>query len=175
MRLRLSCGLLTDAPKTKVHKTMIPRLTPAQSKRFFAKVIPQSSGCWEWVGAKVRKGYGAFAYNGKTAVTHRLSYRIFKGPIPTGLHVLHSCDNPSCVNPSHLRAGTHAENMQDMLDRNRQNKGEAQHCAKLTEDKVHAIRSKSIKGYSQRYLAKEYGVSQNQIWKVVNRHTWAHV
>jgi len=65
------------------------------------------------------KGYGAFGFDGKVQKAHRVAYMLTHGPIPDGGHILHSCDNPSCVNPDHLRVGTHTENMRDKLARGR--------------------------------------------------------
>ena len=76
--------------------------------------------CWIWPKGKDRKGYGQFHY-GKDATykAHRISYELFNHPIPNGLHVCHTCDVPSCINPEHLWTGTNAENMQDKMKKGR--------------------------------------------------------
>jgi hypothetical protein len=71
------------------------------------------SGCWLWIGPIQNAGYGRTAIDGKSKSAHRLSWEIFRGPIPKGLCVCHACDVPICVNPSHLWLGTHLENIQD--------------------------------------------------------------
>lgn len=82
--------------------------------------IRRSNGCWEWELYTDPKGYGrTFSRIDGEVLTHRISYREFKGPIPDGLHILHSCDNPRCLNPDHLRAGTNEENVQDRVNRHR--------------------------------------------------------
>ena len=77
------------------------------------------NGCWEWTKAKDYDGYGITTYNGKIVGAHRLSYLSFNGPIAQGLFVCHSCDNPSCCNPSHLWLGTNQENQIDNRDKGR--------------------------------------------------------
>lgn len=97
--------------------------------RFFSKV--EFVGyCWVWTGAKkVGKNalpYGFFGVNGKNQLAHRFAYRQFVGPIPSGLYVLHKCDNPSCVNPVHLFLGTAKDNAQDCVSKGR--KYRPTHC-----------------------------------------------
>jgi HNH endonuclease len=80
------------------------------------------SGCWEWNGNRHRNGYGMFDAKNLGYVhakAHRVVYEHRVGPIPDGLELRHTCDNPPCVNPEHLLPGTHAENMADMVERGR--------------------------------------------------------
>ncbi len=77
------------------------------------------SGCWEWTGAYDEDGYGLMKIAGVMHRLPRVSYEMFIGPIPKGLIVLHSCDNPPCFNPAHLEVGTHKKNRQDAFDRGR--------------------------------------------------------
>lgn len=88
------------------------------------------SGCWIWLGATDRDGYGYSRTEGCTRKTHRLSYEVFKGPITLGLLVCHSCDIPSCVNPDHLWLGTQQENIQDAHKKGRARNGQKEktHC-----------------------------------------------
>jgi hypothetical protein len=87
-------------------------------ERFFQKVNKTDS-CWLWTGALNSKGYGSMGFEGKTTSTHRLSYLWFKGEIPEGMFVCHTCDVPSCVNPEHLFLDTNSGNMKDMFKKGR--------------------------------------------------------
>ena len=87
----------------------------------------KETGCWIWSGAKYKNGYGWIKAFGKPVSAHRLSYELHSGPIPDGMEILHSCDNKSCVNPDHLRVGTHAENMREAADRGLMPSGRAHH------------------------------------------------
>ena len=77
-----------------------------------------NTGCWLWSGSVDRKGYGQLTHNQVHMTAHRASYSAFKG-CADGLLVCHDCDQPSCVNPAHLYAGTYADNRSDMLNRKR--------------------------------------------------------
>lgn len=94
--------------------------TPSDIARFNRKVERSEQGCWMWVGAMRPNGYGNFNLGNKTTGAHRAAWILANGPIPDGLQVLHRCDVPSCVNPSHLFLGTQEDNMQDMIAKGRQ-------------------------------------------------------
>lgn len=100
--------------------------------------------CWEWIGSKDVYGYGRIYRAPRTIKAHRLSYQLFKGPLDHRLFILHSCDNPGCVNPEHLRLGTQKDNVTDMIKRGRNTRtkafSERSHCNKgheLTDDNVY--------------------------------------
>jgi len=84
---------------------------PAHQSRFEKFISQHPSGCWNWTGAKTAKGYGRFHLGGNKHA-HRVSYEIYKGPIPNGLVLDHLCRNPNCVNPDHLEPVTLVENIQ---------------------------------------------------------------
>jgi hypothetical protein len=92
------------------------------------RVLP--SGCWEWQGFthKEPNPYGEMSYRGKAQRTHRLSYMLFKGPIPAGLDICHECDYKRCINPDHLFLGTHRDNMLDMRDKRKMYQDRITHC-----------------------------------------------
>jgi hypothetical protein len=156
---------------------------PPASKRpetdFWAKTRFTPSGCIEWTGYTNKDGYGQLRWRRKWAGAHRVAFEITNGPIPDGMKVLHSCDNPPCVSPQHLRSGTHADNARDKVERGRcytgvQRKGEEAHNARLTEAQVREIkRLRSV--CSVAVLAVMFGVSKATISRAVNGVTWPHL
>jgi len=133
--------------------------------------------CWLWQGGK-RGQYGSARYNGRSLGAHQVSYILHYGPIPDGLDILHSCDNPLCVNPKHLRAGTHLENMRDMINkgRDRHPHGEALPTnIKLNDEKVREIRKLIVEGVSHREIGRRFGITDCAVSYIRNRKRWAHV
>lgn len=152
------------------------------SVRFWEKVS-KSSGCWEWTGCKGKKGYGEIGIGGKrgTAFAHRVSYELHHGAIPDGMHILHKCDNPSCVRPDHLFAGTHTDNMRDMWAKERGRcdgagrVGSANGNHRLTEAQVTDILEQLGDGKSRRSIGNQYGVSKTLIGLIAKGKVWKHV
>ncbi len=148
--------------------------------RFWAKVDIQSMNeCWEWQAYCKKAGYGQFKLYGKHKGAHRVSWMIVNGEISDNMFVLHKCDNPSCVNPTHLFLGTPADNMQDMISKARtsyisRNAGEKHPRSKLTRQDVFEIRTlaKTMNRYE---IAKMYDVKYSQISNIINRISWTHI
>lgn len=138
-------------------------------ERFLSKV-QRTESCWLWTGARKPKGYGNIKVNGVAKAAHRVAYELFKGPIPEGMHVLHTCDNPPCVNPDHLYAGTNADNQRDMRTKGRRL------ADKITYPIAQEIRARAaLEQISQGALGREYGISQPMVSMIVNNKRWTHV
>ncbi len=141
------------------------------------RLVNRAGDCWEYTG-KTDHGYARFWFLGKLDYGHRWSYRAFVGPIPEGLHVLHHCDNKRCINPEHLYAGTHQDNMRDMVERGqRKGKmyGEGMPTAKLNDEAVRAIRWLVSKGKTVALISRLYSVNEGTIYMAARGITWAHV
>lgn len=169
--------------RTEYHR-MINRLSrvgihkPA-GERFEKHILNRGNKCWLTDFSKDRRGYARFHIwlgykNLKPVLAHRFAYEYFTGTkIPLGMCVLHHCDNPSCINPTHLYVGTKGDNGLDMRKRKRV-EGSKNGYAKLTEDKVLEIRSIYPK-LSYTKLAKKYNVSISNIEHIIQRTRWDHI
>lgn len=147
--------------------------------RFWRYVKKRSrDDCWLWTAKVERNGYGRIQEGGKGSSqigAHRLSFRIANGFDPEV--VMHTCDNPPCVNPAHLRAGTFKENTADMIAKGRKRTvvplGTNHPRAKLTEDQVRFIRNNPDIGHKR--LAKMFEVGPTTIRSVRSGKNWAHL
>lgn len=130
-------------------------------------------GCRVWLGSLDTIGYGHLRVGGVLQKAHRVAWSDYSGqPVPEGMHVLHSCDVRSCVEPTHLRLGTHQENMNDKVRRGRQSKGTTSGRNSLNDNKVRRIREE---GRSVKYWAVLFGVSERTVQEVVAGKSWRHV
>lgn len=144
----------------------------ALKPRILENVKKLPNGCWNWLGNKDRQGYGYCYFVPGQTKAPRASYRIFKGRIPKDKLIMHSCDNPSCVNPEHLSVGTHAENQAQKAERGRSLRGELNNSAKLTREEVLEI-FRDDRAY--RVIAADYGVSHSVVGNIKRGQTWDHV
>ena len=141
-----------------------------KSKRYewlVTAILERTESCVIWPFAADCRGRGRV----RRQPAHRMAYELLNGPIPSGMHVLHRCDTPACVNPNHLFLGTHADNMRDMADKGRASRGEKSPQAKLTLEQVKAIRENNL---SSRKIAPLYGISDRQIRSIRANQWWKH-
>lgn len=150
--------------------------------------VRQPDACWRWLGRRRDcKGYGGVTIDGRPFQAHRIAFQLFIGPIPDGLEILHSCDNRPCVNPNHLKAGTHSANMAEMVSRGRAATGDRSSArlhperwrrgsthvrAKLTEEVVLQIRASHE---TSREIAARLGLSTSAVSHARTRRSWRHI
>lgn len=161
----------------------LPKLEPVEA-RFWSKVliVDDDTSCWEWSGHRYPDGYGSFSWKGgpftMTAPgAHRVAFYLTNGFVPES--TCHRCDNPPCVRPSHLFAGTHAENVADRHAKGRSRGavqvGEANHNAKLTDESVLAIRQAVAAGTPEADVAAQHGISRSTVTLIRQGTIWTHV
>lgn len=151
-----------------------------------------TESCWNWKAGVSKNGYGAIRFQRKQEGAHRVSYIVFKGPIPDGQHVMHRCDNKACINPEHLSLGTRSDNMKDMVSKGRNyvpahfrgstnpsaidptlRKGSRNGRAKLTGDQAKEIRILVDSGRSFSEVAEAFKVSRHTVRSIARRMSWA--
>lgn len=149
------------------------------------------SGCWLWMGGLDKDGYGQTHYQGRNVRAHRAAYLLFKGPVTSGLVVMHRCDIPACINPDHLGLGTNAENTEDRTKkgRHRAASGDSHYmrrnpllrsgsnapAARLNEMAVLEILRLHSSGITQENLAKKFGITRSGVSAITTRRTWKHI
>lgn len=146
--------------------------TRAPIEQIFHAKYKRDEGCWNWTGSKDKDGYGVFFYKKKGYRANKLALQFAGNPVPDGYYACHKCDNPSCVNPSHLYVGTPQQNSDDCRSRGRNQKGEKVHSAKLTEADVQLIRASFL---TDEEAGRRFGVSRSNISMIRTRRTWKHV
>lgn len=157
-------------------------------RRFLDALQRESNGCWRWKQRCNSHGYGQTRIHQTKIASHRLAYTLFCGPIPDGMCVLHHCDNPPCCRPDHLFLGTMKDNMQDMAKKKRaQNgftkgtdclvkySGENNSSAKLSAERVLAMRAEFAAGSTLTEIAEKYRHSLSGVHAIIHRKTWRHV
>ena len=138
----------------------------------FNRNVDKSGECWIWTAAKDKDGYGIFSYKRKNARANRVALELDGRAPGVGQYACHTCDNPACVNPSHLYPGTPRDNVQDMLVRGRAKVGSLHHCARLDEDAVRYIRASNE---NTRHLAARFNVTLGAVQQCRAGKTWKHV
>lgn len=135
-------------------------------ERFWSKV-DKSSDCWVWTASTIKDGYGQFRGPEGMVLAHRFSYTLQNGVIPDGFCVCHTCDNPPCVNPSHLFVGTQKTNTQDMMGKGRNNPR-----TKLSDETCLSI---FVDTRYYREIAEEHGIHLNTVYNIKNGKVRKHL
>ena len=148
------------------------RMTDSENFHENYTPVPES-GCWLWDGV-IKRGYGNIKYKGRPTSAHRLSYTFYRGKIPDGMCVCHTCDVKSCVNPDHLFIGTHKDNTQDMIRKGRKapTTGELNGQSALTVALVREIREASGTLVD---IASKYGIAFQTVSRIKLKQRWGHV
>ena len=156
-------------------------LSKIDAKRFLDKInINSKSECWNWLSTIDKCGYGVFFYRDKEYkryAAHRISYMIYhRKRLKSTTLVLHKCDNTKCVNPNHLKLGSHKSNVRDRVKKQRSAVGSEHGKAKINEIQAMEILAYATeKSYSIRGLSKLYGISRKAIRDIRDYKTWRHV
>lgn len=158
----------------------------------FWRHVDKTSTCWNYTGNRDKDGYGILrqGFGISKCKAHRFSFRLANGDFDERLWVLHSCDNPSCVNPDHLFLGTNIDNVNDMVVKGRVMKGDRHHrklhpekyprgerwpTSKLTADKALKIKQLLSSGATLRSLGRVFGVSKQTIAGIRDGRLWSHI
>jgi hypothetical protein len=150
-------------------------------ERFMSFITPEpNTGCWLWTGWADADGYGKFWLNGRNVGAHRAALILFRDGIRDDELALHSCDQPGCGNPDHVRRGTQKDNIADAIRRRRRDRvrppvlrGERNNHAKMTAPQVIALRARRAAGERLCDLAREFGITYGNAKQIAQRRTWA--
>jgi len=163
-------GDVNFVPKRRGCPANFPTRVVNNEERFWSLVV-KGDQCWIWAGLLSKQGYGMWSMKGKNVRAHRYAFFLANGRYAYPM-TLHSCDVKACVNPDHLREGTHRDNTNDAMLRKRMSAGERHHWAKLTEADVVIIReSRDTKAN----LARHFNVSKSAITSILCYKTWRHL
>lgn len=152
---------------------------PKPQNGFWNKVIVRGDNdCWTWTG-KTRRGYGrVYLPGGKYVPATKVAWEImYRRPFPKGMIACHSCDNPICVNPRHIFAGTHLDNTRDCINKGRRAPQDGMHNgnSKLTADEVRKIRQLYASGkFPIKQIASFFCVGKSQVHNIVSGASWVN-
>lgn len=149
--------------------------------RFWSKVDTSGGpdACWPWTASRHPFGYGWFRFNGQTMTAHRVAL-VLSGVSVGGLYACHTCDNPPCVNPRHLYAGSQKQNMGDAVSRGRTvgpapRAGSANGWASLTDEQVLELRALHRQGIPAYNLGARFGISGTAAWRAITGRTYGNL
>lgn len=157
---RLCAGLKVPIQKYKENKL----------KQFLSNTIALDNGCLEWKGCFSPNGYGIIRFCGKNNNAHRVIYMLLHGELKHSEFVLHSCDNRKCVNPSHLFKGSHQDNMDDMVKKQRSKSGEECHFSKTTNLQHRQIKHQILSNIPAEVIAYDFGLSKKYIKYLMHKY-----
>ena len=147
------------------------RKRPAEDR--FWELVDQSGDCWVWMGATDQAGYGRFGSTPhRMERAHRFAYETEVGPIPPGMFVMHRCDNPPCVRPSHLAVGTALDNNRDATQKLRNARGDRHGRKRIDSATAALIRSSRAAGRPLAEVAATYGVSEATVSRIAHGLIW---
>ena len=144
--------------------------------------IGGTNACWEYQGIRLQGGHGLVRVGGRNTTSNRAAWVLWRGEIPEGLWVLHTCDNGSCCNPHHLYLGDRAQNIRDRWERrpwrphpgkSLATRGRRVRGSRFTEDAISDIRQRHARGVRIKDLADQHGVGWNYIYKIVTGRVWS--
>lgn len=154
----------------------IAKRTTATAAELFERRVVRREGCWSWSGYTDAHGYARMKVGGRFGRlrgAHRVSWELYRGPIPVGLNVLHRCDNPICTNPDHLFLGTQADNVADRVAKGRPSGmqapgarrliGSSNPAAKLTDDEVRRVAGLASMGVRHAVIARHFKISEGYV------------
>jgi hypothetical protein len=171
--------MMPTSPKLDMENHIMAR--PIKGTTFWDRVWLKTriteNNCIEYTGPRDACGYGRINRENKLVRLHRAVWEDKHGAIPEKYEICHTCDNPACININHLYAGTHKQNMMDMIARNRRRsfKGSLSPVSKLHENDIPLIRERISKGEKCYAIAREYGVTGEAILAIKHNRTWRHV
>ncbi len=153
-----------------------PRSRAESIERLLSYTKPNGE-CLEYTGATDKKGYARIYWRSRNQIGSRVAYTLAKHEIDEGMVIMHTCDNPPCINPEHLKQGTQYDNSMDSVSKGRHvnMKGENNTMAKLTEYQVKTIHSLFAAGVSANKLSKTFNVSRRTVAKIINGESWEHL